>query len=102
MPSLEFDTHMGDPANLLGVVLTKEDGMFNVGTKAGILSGTFSRNQIELTKYKGIKRDAVLQDELTGRSAVRALSVGHGQGFKKCLCTTTFLTKRYSCLKAGM
>ena len=102
IPVSEFDRGRGDPANLVGVVLEKGEQGFRVGTKAGILNVRFSRNQIELTKYKGIKSDMIPSDEVTIRSAVCMLSVGHGQGYKRCLCTTTCLTKRCSCLKAGM
>jgi hypothetical protein len=102
VPVSEFDRGRGDPANLVGVVLEKGDGGFRVGTKAGILSGKFSRNQIELTKYKGIQAAMVPQVDITIRSAVRFLSIGHGQGYKRCHCMTTCLTKRCSCLKSVM
>ena len=52
IPVSEFDRGRGDPANLISLVLEKGDSGFRVGTKAGILAGRSSRNQIELTKYK--------------------------------------------------
>ena len=101
IPVSEFDRGRGDPANLIGIVLEKGDSGFRVGTKAGILAGRFSRNQIALTKFKGISSKMIPDNDITVRSAVRALSVGHGQGYRRCNCTSSCLTKRCSCLKNG-
>jgi hypothetical protein len=102
VPVPEFDRGRSDPANLIGVILNKTAGSFKVGTKAGILSGKFSRNQLEGIKFNGFTNRNVPDEEITIRTAVRTLSVGHGQGYKRCHCSSTCLTKRCSCMKAGI
>ncbi|KAK7497299.1 hypothetical protein BaRGS_00011593 [Batillaria attramentaria] len=91
LPVPKFDRSRGDPANLLGVILDNGVNGLRVGTKVGILSGKFPRNQLELTTYKGTK-EMIPQSETTVRSAVRMMPVGHGQGFRKCHCQSTCLT----------
>ncbi|KAK7495304.1 hypothetical protein BaRGS_00013486, partial [Batillaria attramentaria] len=77
VPLPEFDRGRGDPADLLGVILDNGVDGFRVGTKVGIRSGKFSRNQLELTTYKDIAKEMIPQSETTIRSAVRMMSVGH-------------------------
>ena len=100
----EFDRGRADPANLIGVVLEEKCDQFKIGTKAGILSGYFARNQVEQIRYKGLSMDQipVSESNVSVRAAVRLLSVGDGQGYKRCLCAGTCLTKRCKCLKSGM
>ena len=40
--------------------------------------------------------------ELSVREAIKALSVGHGQGYVKCSCTGKCATNKCSCKKAGI
>ena len=81
----EFDRGRADPPNLIGIVLRKEAKEYKIGTRAGVLQGMFARNQIEMTRYKGLKGQ---ENELSVRTAVRALSVG-------CI------SARCSCFSAG-
>jgi transposase InsO family protein len=100
IPVSEFDRGRGDPANLIGVVLEKGDRGFKLGTKVGILSGLFARNQIEMTKFNKLKIDMVPEeDDLSIRTAVRLLSVGKGQGKVKCNCKSGCIAMRCNCFK---
>ena len=102
IPVSEFDRGRGDPLNIIGVVLEKnENGSVKVGTKAGVIQGWLSRSQVEFAKQTLLKAEDVPSTEMTIRSAVRVLSVGTGQGFKRCQCKGTCLTKRCSCFKEG-
>ena len=103
IPVSEFDRGRGDPLNLIGVVLENNiNGNVKVGTKAGVLQGWLSRSQVEFAKQVLLKvEDVPTATELTIRSAVRVLSVGNGQGYKRCQCKGSCLTKRCSCFKEG-
>ena len=99
VPVSESDRGRGDPLNLIGVVIEKSERGFKIGTKAGVLSGVFARNQIELTKFNKITCNMIPSDELSIRTAVRLLSVGEGQGMVKCSCKTGCLKIRCKCFK---
>jgi hypothetical protein len=103
VPVSEFDRGRADPPNLIGIVLRKETKGYKIGTRAGVLQGIFARNQIEMTRYKGLKADMVQdqEKELSVRTAVRALSIGKGQGKKRCTCKTGCISARCSCFSAG-
>jgi hypothetical protein len=103
VPVSEFDRGRGDPLNLLGVVVETNDtnGNVKVGTKAGFIQGWLSRSQVEFSKQVLLKARGVPSTEVTIRSAVRTLSVGSGQGYKRCQCKGSCLTKRCSCFKEG-
>ena len=98
----EFDRGRGDPANIVGVILEIKDNKYRVGTKAGIIKNWLQRNCFECTRYKGLKRDDIPQKEYTIREIVRILSVGDGQGFKKCSCKGNCDNSRCKCFKNNL
>lgn len=51
------------------------------------------RNAFELTSFVGLKTSDIPENELTLREIVQKLSVGSGQGFKKCSCKKAFEKK---------
>jgi hypothetical protein len=99
VPVSEFDRGRGDPQNLIGVVLEKSERGFKIGTKAGVLSGVFARNQLEMTKFNKIACDMIPSQKMSIRTAVRLLSVGEGQGKLKCSCQKGCLKNRCKCFK---
>ena len=61
-----------------------------------------ARNQIEFIQYKGLVAESIPPEELSICELVRAGSVCGGQGYQRCHCRSNCLTKRCSCLKAGL
>ena len=102
VPVPTFDRSKGDPPNIIGVVMEVEGTKYTIGTSQGVIKGRLARNQFEFVKYKGISVANVPAKELTLREIVRAKSICGGQGFKKCSCRSNCLTRRCSCLKAGL
>ncbi|XP_046608871.1 KRAB-A domain-containing protein 2-like [Neodiprion virginianus] len=93
-----------DFSRILGVVLDKQNEVYQIGTKAGIIKGWFSRPEIQKSGASMITLLDVRRDNfLTLREAAAAQS--KGQGYKKCNCKVTkeqCSTKRCSCFKANM
>jgi hypothetical protein len=50
---------MGDPRNLLAVVLSREDHGYKLGIKSGVLRGLYTRNQFELYDNNFLATDTV-------------------------------------------
>lgn len=94
------DRGAADAKNLLCFIMEKKhEGGFKVGCKAGILDTVFQWNQ--LTKSNLVsdwKMEDVPDKIMSIRSAIIALSVGHGQGILKCGCKGA-CGGRCSCLK---
>ncbi|CAH0385830.1 unnamed protein product [Bemisia tabaci] len=86
VPVSEFDRSRGDPANIIGIVMKEENGLFQIGSKCGIISTRLARNAFEVVKYKGLKVEDVPQDCFSVRELVRKMSVGSGQGYQRCSC----------------
>ena len=77
-------------------------GKYKVGTKAGLLKGTFARNALEKCKHNVfLSPENVPDTELSSRQAVAAESVGNGQGHVRCKCTTGCKNGHCSCRKAN-
>lgn len=99
----EFDRGKGDPANVVGVILEKnENGKYKIGTRAGKVSNWLERNSFEPVKYRGLTKQDVPNKEVSLHEIVRNLSVGNGQGKKKCSCKTGCQNKRCACSKNNM
>jgi hypothetical protein len=65
---------------MFGIVLAVEEGFYKIGTKSGILSQLFTRNQFELCENSFLSADEVLQQEKRFRSAVGGDSLVGKQG----------------------
>ena len=102
VPVSQFDRSKGDPPNVIGIVLSVEDSGYAIGTKQGIIRGRLSRNQFEFVQFRGLKAEDVPPEQLSIREILRAQSVCGEQGFQRCHCRSNCLTKRCSCLKAGL
>lgn len=100
----EFDRGRGDPANLVGVILEKDSdkGKYKIGTRGGIISSWMERNSFELTSFRGLQEKDIPEKSAGIREIVREISVGTGQGFKKCNCKTGCLSKKCSCRTVSM
>ncbi len=94
------DRGAADAKNILGYVIEKRHDGFKVGCKVGIMDPVFQWNQLNKTELvSDWKIEDIPKKELSIRSAVVALSVGHGQGVLKCGCKKACGGK-CSCLKA--
>jgi len=81
------DRSAADASNLLCIILEKKNDLFKLGTKAGVLEGYFAFNSFEKTEIvTDFTKEDIPDKVLPARSAVRALSVGHGQGVMRCNC----------------
>ena len=98
----EFDRGRGDPANIIGVILEVNDSNYKIGTKAGKIDNWLERNAFECLKYKGINVEDVPAVEYSVREIVKLLSVGNGQGFKKCSCKGRCNNSKCSCYKNNL
>ena len=96
----EYDRGRGDPANVIGIILeVDEHKRYRIGTRAGIISNWMERNTFEIIKFRGIEKSDVPETEKSLREITRTLSVGHGQGFKKCTCKGGCNSKRCKFVK---
>lgn len=101
----KFDRGPLDFANIIGVISAKENGVYQIGTKDGLIKGWFPRTDVE----KAASRPFTIEDVnkeicLTLREAASKQSMMGGQGFKKCSCKPSdkqCLTNRCVCKKVG-
>ena len=102
VPVSQFDRSKGDPPNIIGLVLEFDQRGYRIGTRSAKIRGRLARNQIEFIKFTGMKLEDIPDGELSIREIIRAQSICGGQGFRRCHCKSNCLTKRCSCLKAGL
>lgn len=97
----EFDRGRGAPLNVVGVVMEIDDisKKFKIGTRAGIIETYLERNSFEVVNFKGLRISDVPQKELSLRTIVKEMSIGVGQGFRKCSCKTNCATNKCCCFK---
>ena len=95
----EFDRGRGDPANLVGKIIEIKNDKYKIGTKGGMINNWLERNCFEVTKFRGLQDKDIPKDEFSLREIVRKLSVGNGQGYKKCTCKGNCTTLKCKCFK---
>ena len=100
------DRGRGDPRNLLGIVLDRdENDTYRIAVRSGNLKGRYSRNQFDLCAQKLINENDVNTDvEIGVRNAVQNQSLCGGQGFLKCNCSKNnkCMSNQCKCFKAGV
>ena len=102
VPIPDVDRGRADFLNLTGVVMeANPGGVYKIGTKYGVLDQLFTRNQFSPCLAKFLAISEVPEGSLSVREAARSSSIGLGQGFFKCSCTTGCTTKRCKCRKAN-
>lgn len=70
---------------LLHILYLKE-GIYKVGTKAGVIESWFHWNVFEKTEFKGLLEKKVFNLKYSVRGLVKLLSIGSGQGYKWSMC----------------
>ena len=98
------DKGRGDPRNILGVVLDRDEhDMYKIAVKAGVLSTRYSRNQFDLCPQQLLNvSDVNTEHKITLRQALKSTATG-GQGFFRCDCSKgkkQCQTNRCKCFKA--
>ncbi|KAK7584263.1 hypothetical protein V9T40_005226 [Parthenolecanium corni] len=96
-----FDRGPLDSKNVVGKVLCiSSQGLYQIGTSAGILNRWLPRNSISLSPLK------MTADIPNTTMLLRAVSSKQsqfgGQGVKKCSCKTKCMTARSICRKSNM
>ena len=104
VPIPMVDRGRGDPRNILGVILNRdENDMYKIAVKAGILTTKFSRNQFDLCPQRLLNdSDVNTEYSVTLRQALKSTASG-GQGFFHCDCSNgkkQCQTNRCKCYKA--
>ena len=96
----EVDWGPSDSKNLLVVVISKDDDMYRLGCKEGIINSRFTRADLDKIGEKLLKVADVPDVRVTLRAAV-SRSTG-GQGFQKCHCKALCTSLKCSCFKMKM
>ena len=104
IPIPQVDHGKGDPKNIMTIVHDKTDKGYRLDTKHGIMLGSYTKNQFELTDSLYLEpSDISIENFISLRRAVKADSLFEGQGFLKCGCCgkNRCETNRCACRKAG-
>ena len=80
MPIPLVDRGKGDPRNLIGVILDRdENDLYRIAVSSGVLKGHFSRNQFDLCKEQLYRQeDMNTSVEVSFRQAVQKESMSGG------------------------
>ena len=101
VPIPDVDRGRADFRNIKAVVIEADDsGNYKLGTEHGVLSQMYVRSQLEPSVEKLFNVADVPSRTVSLREAARSSSIGLGQGFFKCTCTTGCNNKRCKCKKA--
>lgn len=93
----DVDRARADLRNILGVVLSCSDGVYEIGTQFGKLNQHYSRNQFTICIESFLSVADVPKKEISLRECARSSSVTGGQGYERCTCKTECRTNRCSC-----
>ena len=86
-----------DFRNMIGVVMDESNGFYTIGTRDGVLSQKYIRNQFLPTESIFLPLSDVPQRQTTLRSSATFESNSTGQGFVHCQCTTRCKMKKCKC-----
>ncbi|KAK7602738.1 hypothetical protein V9T40_006712 [Parthenolecanium corni] len=95
IPIPDVDRARADLRNVLGVVLSHTDGVYEIVTHFGKLNQLYSRNQFTICTDQFLSANDVPGQKISLRA--RSASVTGGQGFERCMCKTDCRTSRCSC-----
>ena len=87
--------------NAKAVVLqVEENGTYKLGTRHGVLKQLYTRNQFTPCEQQFVSiEDVPKEREISLREVANADSMGHGQGFIRCSCSTLCNNNRCKCYK---
>uniref|UniRef100_A0A914ED65 Uncharacterized protein n=1 Tax=Acrobeloides nanus TaxID=290746 RepID=A0A914ED65_9BILA len=101
IPVPSVDRAKGDYRNIMGVVMSESNGLYQIGTTQGIIPQKFVRNQFEPATYNFLTPEHVPNKATNVRSSAIASSNSNGQGFFYCNCTTGCENNRCKCLASS-
>ncbi|XP_023241970.1 uncharacterized protein LOC111640202 [Centruroides sculpturatus] len=102
IPIPDVDRAKADLRNIIGVILQKdEQGLHKIGTKYGILDKLYCRSEFDMSKENFLPLEEVPETNVSLRTAARRAALGTGQGFARCLCKKSCMSKRCFCRKKG-
>ena len=89
----DVDLGAADAPNIMCIILEKNDNMFKLGHRGGILKEWYPFNvlnkvPLEVGMIHMTREDVDLNKQISVREAVRHASIATGQGFKACNCLT--------------
>ena len=106
IPIPDSDRGRGNPRNMIGMVMDIEPtyDKYSIGTKAGILTVSLSRNQFNVCENVFLHEEDINKDrKISLRQAVKANFPHGGQGFTKCNCSKNGCrTNICKCFKANI
>ncbi|CAI6353617.1 unnamed protein product [Macrosiphum euphorbiae] len=83
--------------NILGVILSVKDNLYEIGTKEGKINQIYSCNQFKLSKESFITTEEVPENIISLRGRHTRMC----QGYNRCGCTQKCKTKKCKCKAAG-
>ena len=107
VPIPMVDRGRGDPRNILGVILDRdENDLYRIVVKEGVLKTKYTRTEFTLCRQHLLTIDDVnTTDMISLREAMRKSTSG-GQGFIHCSCASSVskkcYTKRCMCFKSNL
>lgn len=94
----DIDRARMDYQNILTIVMDVDNEFYKLGTKYGIISRLYTRNQFAVCKEKLISLNDVLSDKTVSlRQVSTAASKSGGQGYIRCNCKKKCNTKKCNC-----
>nr|XP_018908200.1 PREDICTED: uncharacterized protein LOC109037832 [Bemisia tabaci] len=103
IPVPSVDRGKVDTSNVIGVILSVNDGFYKIGTKRGQINSLFSPNQIFECKESFLTPEDVPKGkDISIRSVSLRTSLTGGRGFFYCQCKTKCETNRCKCKKANV
>ena len=102
VPVTDVDRGRSDFRNIPAVVTeTKDNGLYTVGAKEGILKQSYSRNQLIPTKCTFVSPREVPEQEVSLREVAKMESLGSGQGYERCGCKSGCKRQLCTCRRKG-
>ena len=92
-----------DFPSICGVITKTKHGLYQIGTKEGIISGYFPRSSLSKSDSEFFTPQEIDRAQVvTLRQASSYQSKTGGQGFFKCNCKTNCTSKRCTCAREGV
>ena len=98
LPITKPDSIAFGKKNMLGVVLSKENDLYSIGTKYGVLDTNYTKNQFDICPSKFLEQEGVPQNRISQRTAMQNASQGVTYLCKCKSCSTS----RCPCRKASL
>nr|XP_022920129.1 uncharacterized protein LOC111428710 [Onthophagus taurus] len=86
------------PRNILAVVLSEKDDLYQLGTSTGVLEKLYARNEFQPSQTNSLtSSDVPIENKLSLRT-VAAKESNSSQGFVRCNCRKQCSNKKCKCL----